>query len=526
MTTTAFQLARPLRRATDFSGVQTAVLFVVFTLVASIPIITHPLPPLEDYVNHLARMHVIATIGSDPDLARFYEIHWQVIPNLVMDLVVPLLQRAMTIYQAGQLFTVATFVLMLSGTLAVNRALYGHWSALPLVALPLLYNHVFLVGTMNYLFGIGVALWGMAFWLWLRDRFWPLRFLVSTGVVLVLFFCHLSAVGLYGLGLLAIELWRLWTRRGRPVGWRIADFVATGLPFLPVLPLLMKSPTWGLKGEFSWEQQGKIDGLIYAIEVYSDLVAFALAAIAVTAVAWAVRHKLLRLHPLGFMLLAVGGFVYLVMPRVLFATYMADQRLPIALALMVLACAHLELRHRLVRRGFLALLMIMLVVRVIEVDVNWAALSATTTELRDSIKRIKRGSTVLVAYADRTAGDEVRDLGLVHAACIAMIERAALVSTAFTVDGKQIMHVRAPYHEHVDTEDGTPPTVEQLLVAAQRPEAEASGYWQAWPSNFDYVFVMFTEPETENPAPEFLTMIHDGERFQLYRVNKRATARQ
>src|ERR1700681_2503203 len=107
---------------------------------------------------------------------------------------------------------------MLSGTLALNRALYGRWSALPLVALPLLYNHVFLVGTMNYLFGIGVALWGLAFWLWLRARFWPLRFLVSAAVVMVLFFCHLSVVGLYGLGLLAIELLRLWTLRGRPIG--------------------------------------------------------------------------------------------------------------------------------------------------------------------------------------------------------------------------------------------------------------------------------------------------------------------
>ena len=37
---------------------------------------------------------------------------------------------------------------------------------------------------------------------------------------------------------------------------------------------------------------------------------------------------------------------------------------------------------------------------------------------------------------------------------------------------------------------------------------------------------MFTEAEADNPAPELLTMIHDGERFQLYRVNKRATARQ
>ena len=35
---------------------------------------------------------------------------------------------------------------------------------------------------------------------------------------------------------------------------------------------------------------------------------------------------------------------------------------------------------------------------------------------------------------------------------------------------------------------------------------------------------MFTEAEAENPAPDLLTLIHDGERFQLYRVNKRAAA--
>jgi len=261
------------------------------------------------------------------------------------------------------------------------------------------------------------------------------------------------------------------------------------------------------------------------VEFYSDLVAFALAAILVTAGGWAVRHRVLRLHPIGFTILAVGGFVYLIMPRVLFATYMADQRLPIALVFMVVACAHLELRHRLVRRGFLALLMTMVVVRVIEVDVNWAALSATTTELRDSIKRIKRGSTVLVAYADRSAGDEVRDLGLVHAACIAMIERSALVTTAFTVDGKQIMHVRPPVDDQVGTGDGRPPAVEQLVLAAQRPEADNAGYWQSWTSKFDYVFVLFSEPESENPAPEHLSLIHDGERFQLYRVNKRTARR-
>jgi hypothetical protein len=212
------------------------------------------------------------------------------------------------------------------------------------------------------------------------------------------------------------------------------------------------------------------------------------------------------------------------MPRVMFATYMADQRLPVALAFMMVACLHLQLRHRVVRRGFIALLLVVLAVRVIEVDVNWAELSRETLEFRDTAKRIKRGSTVLVAYADRSAGDDVRDANLVHAACLAMIERSALVTTAFTVKGKQIMHVRPEFAGRVDTEDGTPPAVEQLLMATQRSEGEAQSYWSFWPSRFDYVYVLFTEEDSANPAPDLLTLVHEGERFRLYKVNKERTA--
>ena len=55
----------------DFTGVQIPMLFVALTLLISVPVWTHPLPPLSDYVNHLARMHVIATVRSNADLARF-----------------------------------------------------------------------------------------------------------------------------------------------------------------------------------------------------------------------------------------------------------------------------------------------------------------------------------------------------------------------------------------------------------------------------------------------------------------------
>lgn len=508
------------RRASDFSNAQIAVLSLVLTLLASIPVWTHPLPPLSDYINHLARMHVIASMGSDQNLSRYYQVDWQIIPNLMMDLIVPTLGRFVNIYLAGQIFTVSSFALIISGALALNRSLFGRWSVLPLVTMPLLYNYVFLVGLMNYIFGIGLALWALAAWIALRERPWPARYAVSSAFVIALFFCHLFALGIYGIGLLAAELWRLWLTRERPLAARLLTFFASGLPFLLALPLLVGSPTLKLATQSEWEPRGKIDGLAFVIEDYSDIAAFAITGIIVVACVWAVRHRLLRMHPLGWVLLAVSTVVYLAMPRVLFASYMADQRLPIAIAYMTLGCVDLKIHNRLVRRGFIAVLLTLLAVRLIEVDVYWSDMSATTKEFKSSVKRIKPGSKVLVAYADDTSGADVSDLALVHAACIAMIERSALVTTAFTVVGKQILHARPEYAPFVDTEDGTPPSIGQLVRDVDQPVEEGAGaiYWHMWPSRFDYLYVLFSGDEAPNPDPRHLTLVHDGDKFQLYRI--------
>lgn len=508
------------RRASDFTGAQIAVLAFLLLLLASLPVWTHPIPPLSDYANHLARMHVIANLSENATLASFYEVHWQIIPNLMMDLVVPVLGRAMSIYLAGQLFTAATFALIVSGALALHRVLFGRWSAVPLISIPLLYNHVFLVGLMNYVFGIGLALWALAAWIALRERPWLLRFAVSTACVAALFFCHLFAVGIYGIGVITWELWRFWCRREEPLGPRLAGFAASGLPFLAVLPLLLESPTLLLAGVTEWQPRGKVDGLRFIIETYSDVLAFLLAGIVAAAASWARRRRLLRVHPFAWVLLAVGGVVYLAMPRVLFASYFADQRLPIALAFAFLAGLDVKLHHTLVQRGFIAILLTLVAIRLIEVDVSWSRLGETTAQFRSSVKRVKPGAKVLVAYGSRTSGDDVSDLGLVHAACLAMIERSALVSTAFTVSGKQILAVRAEFRDRVDALDGTPPSIEELVLAADRPPTYAAdAYWRLWPTRFDYLYVLFTDPDDPNPDPRHLDLVQSGDRFQLYRIH-------
>ena len=506
-------------RTPGFSGPQIAVLFAAFTLLISIPIWTHPLPPLADYINHLARMHAIATLTTNVQLARFYELDWQWIPNLTMDVLVPPLARVMNIYLAGQVFIVAMFALIISGALVLSRVLNGRWTALPLFAIPLLYNYVFLVGLMNYIFGIGVALWALAGWVVVRERAWPIRLALSTACVVALFFCHLSALGIYAIGVLSFEIVRLWERRQDPWPGRIADFVVSGLPFLAVAPLLYASPTMQLASAVSWDQRGKIDGLMYVVTNYSDIAAMGLVTILVASAIWAIRHGVLRFHPMTLVLLVVGGIVYLALPRMMFDTYMADQRVPLGVALMLFGCGELDTRSRLVRQGFLLILIVLTAGRLIEVDYNWSQLSDSTSAFRNSVRRIAPGSKVFVAYADGTFGDDVRDLGLVHAACIAMIERSALVTTVFTVAGKQVLHVRPEYRDFVDLHDGTPPLTAQLILAAERPLPDTPTFWLNW-TKFDYIYILSTEDDAANPDPSRLALVADGDRFQLYRIIK------
>ncbi len=180
---------------------------------------------------------------------------------------------------------------------------------------------------------------------------------------------------MFGIGVLSFELLRLWQRRDEPWAPRLIDFVAGGLPFLAAAPLLYLSPTMQLASAVYWDQLGKFDGLMYAIVSYSDIYAVAFLAVLVASIVWGVRHGVLRFHPLVYVLLMVGGVIYLSLPRVMFDTYMTDQRVPLGVAFMIIACGDLELRRRLVRRAFMTVLIVLTAGRLLEIELNWSQLA-------------------------------------------------------------------------------------------------------------------------------------------------------
>ena len=524
--------AHARRALGDFSKGKIAVLFAVLMAITSIPILLHPLPPISDYINHLARMHVIATINSDPDLSRYYEIDWQVIPNLMMDLIVPLFERVMNIYLAGAgLYAVELHADPVGHGRAPSSALWtlvraaaDRVSAALQHRLPRRHDELRLRHRARALGAGGLDRAARA--RPVRCGSWCRRcscWDCSSATC--------SRLGSTLVGLLAFETRRLWVgyagvrrswgrdavRQALPA--LILDFVITGLPFLPVPLLLMLSPTRGL-WNFDWQLAGKVSGVTFVIEVYSHEVAFLLTVVIACATGWALHRRALSFHAFGLALLAVGAVAYMALPRVMFDTYMVDQRLPISLAFILVACIDVDFRDRMVRWIFASGLILFLALRVGEVESTWTKLSQSTESFRKSVTLLHRGAKVLVAYDDPDGGDSVEDYGLMHADCIAIIERSALVTTAFTVVGKQVLHARPPYRNRVDTQDGTPPVVDKLVQVVDHEDTNPDDYWRHWTTDYDYLYVLFTDDKSENPDPKRLTEIFAGDRFVLYRIEK------
>ena len=138
--------------------------------VTLIPLALVHIPPLVDYPNHMARMQILVDDGRSEHLRQYYQIRWDILPNLAIDVLVPALARFVGIETAGKIFIGLTLFLLAGGVIALHYALHQHWSWWPLMAFFFLFNSILLWGFLNYLFGLGVALFIFAGWVAHRHR--------------------------------------------------------------------------------------------------------------------------------------------------------------------------------------------------------------------------------------------------------------------------------------------------------------------------------------------------------------------
>ncbi len=528
-----------------------ALLYTALSTLVLAPILSVDNLGLGDYLNHLARMHILASIATSPDLQRFYQLDWQPIPYLAMDAIVPLLARIMPLYAAGKCFVCACILLPPAAAACVQYAVHRRVGLIPAAAFLLSYNYLLCLGFLNYLFSASWAV--ILFAAWIAAGHWPRwpRAAIFAPFVTLLYFGHAFACAAYCLAVAAHELTRAKfspparaqeggahsARNGRvragPTQTYLRSLAQTVPPALAqAIPAIAFAATLNLKSAYNGPLQNHYGTLADKLLAFAAPILFQpnLTNIAVLAgcLALAALAALsLRLPCAIWPAIVLIALVALAVPHLMASTWGTDLRLPFVAALLAIGGAY-SVRTGRVRAGAITLLTLLVVTKSADAWITLHATSRDIAETRDILANLPRGARLLVVNLARgTYAQGFTPSTRWHEPLIATIDHDAFLPTLFT--GLSTVHVR-PEYRAASTPNGFPITTAQLTQGLTQldtqgkdlPDGPGGGrlYHLGWPEKFDYVLVQSFGLQA-GVLPSILQQVAHTPNLDLYVIRRR-----
>lgn len=482
--------------------------YMVLLVFASSPIWFTPRPQLGDYTNHLARVHILLNVSNSPTLQQFYMPQWALIPNLAMDLVVMGLATIMSLETAGKTFITLTLLLISSGTIALHAALHKRLSAWPLVVFLVLYNLMFLFGSLSFLFGLGMGLWMLAAWILLQLQPPWLRMLIFCPLAVALYFAHLSAFGVYLLALLGYEFSHY--RAQRAEGFYVSPFACTPTLMQLVTPalLFLASPTAGGYKLFEYNYLlNKLISPFFLVLNYSLLLDGLTFVFIAEIIALGLITKRLTINKTMHWALGVITVTYLAMPSLFFSSSLADSRIFVGLTLLFVASTDMRLRNAAEARMLMLSLLGTFALRIAFINDHWKAANHLQDEYIHAFDKLPQGAKLLTLIGDKNKWENKYDFWTMwNFPCWAIIKKSAFVPTLYTFHTQQPISYTLPYRElanqavdwRIQDMQGLPPPLF---------------------NNFDYVLLIErTQPAFTLLSQPNLRLVDSGDNFRLFKV--------
>jgi hypothetical protein len=383
-----------------------------------VPILLVTYPPLLDYPNHLARVHVVGHLADRPAFAALYRADWRLYPNLAIDLIGPVLERLVGIAAAGKLFLLGIAALQQGGAHVLGRELHGRPTWLAPLAGFFFYTMYFLYGFANYLFGVGLFLF--AFTAWLRaDRTGRPAWLVLAQIAAVA--CYVAHAMSYACLAIAAVVWSVVHRRARLA-------LATLLPPLALHFAFNTTPV----GTLVWDDLGgKLNAIIMLFATYDRAVDVAIGVVFLGALGLGLRR--LQSPALAIALAFFAAFA--VAPAIGGTTWAFDRRFVLPCALLVLLAIELGPRARLA----LVLATAATFARIAFVAWSWVGLGARLEAGVALMDRLPPGSRV-AGFAFLHREDKVnwtRSIAFGHAVHWGAVRRDLATWRLFTAEEQQ-----------------------------------------------------------------------------------------
>lgn len=318
---------------------ETRAFVVAMVLLAAVPLLYPPVPPLVDLLGHMGRYKVQLDLEQSAYLQQYYDFRWSLMGNLGVDLLVALLAPLLGLEPAVKLIVIAIPMATVAGMLWVAREVHHRLPPTVMFALPFAYGHHFLFGFVNYSLSVAVAL--LAFGLWLRlgrQRRYGLRAVLFVPISCLVWLCHAFGWGFLGLLAFSAEVIR---NHDDGRGWVRAVFRA-GIHVLSLcVPMLLmlawREGSGGYTGDwFNWTNKGfSIRTILRDRWRIWDLISFVTCAVVFL---FAIVHPRLTLSRMLSFTVLVLALAFALLPRIIFGSAYADMRLvPFVFAFALLA---------------------------------------------------------------------------------------------------------------------------------------------------------------------------------------------
>lgn len=497
-------------------------------------------PPILDYPNHLARLFILAEAGRDPVLARMWQPHWAIIPDLGIDLVIPPLIRIIGPFAAGKLMLAGALLAPLFGALLFSRAAFKTRLYWPMTAGLMAYNIVFVLGFINYLLSVGAALAAAGCWLRLREQELFVRVIAGAASACALFFVHLFGVAFFGLLVCAAELGDLLARhrRAQLTPCRVAAAGALiSLSFAGPLVLFLLGPRSPHAVAYDWSLAAKLFYFSSPFLAYRPLPGLLAALAFIGATVLLIGRGKASLAP-GIRGTALTLLLaYACLPFALAGGTFVDTRIPLLLALSLSAGVRPPAGRSWPCRTVAAALVLAFAVSWSSVARVWAAPNAEAAELRTSIAPVPAGNRVLVAMprVDRSnpywrhASPHVLALGILRIdyqlPALLAIDRRAFWPFLFSDPSQHPIRVRAPY-DALAVAQGAPPDLPSLLAERSLDPHWPAPFLKNWPATYDYLLVIDAAAVRglAHFLPQQLELVNCSRFAALFRVRRPAQA--
>lgn len=499
--------------------------FLLAWVITAIPIfLLHGVPGV-DTPNHVARLHVLASLQQNQALSSFYRAHWAVLPNLAVDLFITPIVFFFNVNALWlmKIFLVNTIGVTGAGFAVTNRAISGKWSLYGLFGLLFSYSYVLGFGFINYLFGIGLALLFVGVQLSLKERPNHRIAVISMGFPILLL-NHMLALILGGMTLIILAIWQRDKSRGLWVGFAIGGFFS--------LVYMKLSATVGLGATRIFydpvaHHLRNVFFPLYFSNLFRDLT-FWLAVVAV--LVWLVVKRKAATGPasamesstegvdsaprkrpgLGLCLLAIFLLVGLALPHMAMTSAFISGRISIW-AILIGASAFEELS---IAPG---LILGLLFARSADISQRFLTWNITFDQLRKDLRVIEEGSLVyqMTSMKSKPLEPAGWNPSIIHADCLLLLERNCYVNNLFSL----------PYQQPLQNSPEIGNDLRDLYNDGTKQSIELSRQWILWQQGImsprlqeRSAYAFFIKSESEKPVSFLGDVLVVRPRYVIYQL--------